>query len=138
MTRVTNFGIKRTYLEAGLSNDETPNKEIALVEPSTAGIHDPATQPPKKKRKRTPKSKRDGNLGKDVAESKGEARENDLLKKDTKEDLGQSSTTAQAATGKSAKRNKRNKERRKNGKSFPKHSFVIDIWAQTYSLFSDF
>ncbi|KAF8800207.1 hypothetical protein BYT27DRAFT_7263108 [Phlegmacium glaucopus] len=117
MTRVTDFGLKRTYLEAGFSNDETSSKKTALVEQSTVGIHDPtasseAAPPPKKKRKRTPKSKRDGNLGKDTTENKGEARENDSLTRDTEEVLAQNSTATQAAaSGKSAKRNKRNKER---------------------------
>lgn len=120
MTRVTNFGIKRTYLEAGFPIDETPDKETALVlggEQSLSAIqvHDPTTSsegpPTKKKRKRTPKSKRDGNLGKDAAENKGEGRENVSLIKDREEEPVESGTTP--ATGKSAKRNKRNKERRK-------------------------
>jgi zinc finger CCHC domain-containing protein 9 len=123
MTRVTSFGLKRTYLEAGFSNDETPSKETALIVPggeqTSTGIHDPTASseaaPPKKKRKRTPKSKRDGNLTKNAAESKGEAG------KDLKGDVKVESVTTVPATGKSAKRNKRNKERRKS-KSFAKHS----------------
>jgi len=107
MTRVTNFGLKRTYLEAGFSNDETPSKETALVEQSPT---DPGptisseAAPPKKKRKRTPKSKRDGNLTKNDAESKGEAGKN-----------GSEDVTVKSvpATGKSAKKNKKNKERLK-------------------------
>jgi zinc finger CCHC domain-containing protein 9 len=121
MTRVTNFGLKRTYLEAGFSNDETPSKETALTVPST-GIHDPSASsevaPPKKKRKRTPKSKRDGNLTKNAAESKGEAGKK--LNGDTEEVKVESGTTV-PTTGKSAKKNKKNKERRKS-KSFAKHS----------------
>lgn len=53
MTRVTNIGRKRTYLESSAESQvedggppETPNVDSA--------------PPPKKKRKRTPKSKRDG------------------------------------------------------------------------------
>ena len=115
MTRVTNFGLKRTYLEAGFSNDETPSKETAGQEKPSTGIHDPTASseaaPPKKKRKRTPKSKRDGNLTKNADEGKGEARKN-------AEDVTVESSTAVPATGKSAKRNKRNKEKRKSSKSF--------------------
>ena len=121
MTRVTNFGIKRTYLEAGFSNDETPSKETALTV-SSAGIPDPSSSseapPPKKKRKRTPKSKRDGNLLKNTAESKGEVGEK--INEGT-EDVKVESGTTVPTTGKSAKKNKRNKERRKS-KSFAKHS----------------
>ena len=124
MTRVTNFGLKRTYLEAGFSNDETPSKEALIVpegEESSTGIHDPKPSseaaPPKKKRKRTPKSKRDGNLTKNAAESKGE----EGKKGDTGDVTVESGTTV-PATGKSAKRNKRNKERRSKSKSFAKHS----------------
>jgi len=100
MTRVTNFGgLKRTYQEAGFSNDET-SKETA-----SAGIHDPTASSeatlPKKKRKRTPKSKRDGNLA---------TEDKDSLKGDT----GNNTDPVESGiTGKSAKRNKRSKERRK-------------------------
>ena len=116
MTRATDFGIKRTYLEAGFSkNDETPSKETALVEQSST---DPTASseaaPPKKKRKRTPKSKRDGNLTKNDAESKGEA-----VKNGSEGVTVESGTTSVPASGKSAKKNKRNKERRKS-KSFHK------------------
>lgn len=117
MTRVTNFGIKRTYLEAGFSNDETPSKETALVDQSSTGIHDPTTSseaaPPKKKRKRTPKSKRDGNLTKNP---EGEAE-----KIGSDDGTVKSSGTTAPATGKSAKnkrksakKNKRSRERRKS------------------------
>ena len=45
MMRVTNFGLKRTYLEAGFSNDDPPSKETALVpgggERSPAEIRNP-------------------------------------------------------------------------------------------------
>lgn len=61
MTRITNFGRKRTYLEAGIAteavesshNEEgNPVQETGFVNPSDA-------PPPKKKRKRTKPSKRD-------------------------------------------------------------------------------
>jgi len=117
MTRVTNFGLKRTHLEAGFSDDETPSKETALPggEQFQATIHDPTASsevvpPPKKKRKRTPKSKRDGNLAKSAVDNTGEARESDSLKRNA-EDLVKS--TIAPTTGKSAKRNKKSKERRK-------------------------
>ena len=113
MTRVTNFGIKRTYLEAGFSNDETPSTET--VDKPSNGINDPSASsevsPPKKKRKRTPKSKRDGNLTK---EPEGEAEKNGSDDVTVK-----SSDTTVPATGKSAKKRKpakikRNKERSKS------------------------
>jgi len=78
MTRVTNFGIKRTYLQAGFNNDD----EDRTAEPRTSSSHSKETsnqrtdigakestvngdageeiRPRKKKRIRTPKSKRDG------------------------------------------------------------------------------
>lgn len=131
MTRVTNFGLKRTYLEAGFHNDETLGKETALApggEQFPVRTHDPVTSsetapPAKKKRKRTPKSKRDGNLSRDVAQDKNEATENDSLQRDTEEKSVESGATA-PATRKSAKRNKRNKERRKKGKLFPEYGFL--------------
>ena len=116
MTRVTNFGIKRTYLEAGFSNDETPSTNTDLVDKPLNGIHDPSASsevsPPKKKRKRTPKSKRDGNLTK---KPEGEAEKNGSDDVTVK-----SSDTTVPATGKSAKKKrkpakiKRNKERSKS------------------------
>ena len=127
MTRVTNFGIKRTYLEAGFSNDQAPSNETALIVPggekSSTGKHDPSeAAPPRKKRKRTPKSKRDGNLTKNAAESKGDEGKN--VKGDTDDATTVENGTTVPATqaGKSAKRNKRNKERRNKSKSFAKHS----------------
>ncbi|KAJ7235466.1 hypothetical protein B0H12DRAFT_1191377 [Mycena haematopus] len=65
MTRVTNFGIKRTYVQAGFSDTvevEKPNESEALPAP-----------PPKKKRKRTKMSQRDGN--KAVLQQEGVAQE---------------------------------------------------------------
>ncbi|KAF9568156.1 hypothetical protein CPC08DRAFT_449561 [Agrocybe pediades] len=88
MTRVTNFGIKRTYVQAGLyrDNDNDPeptagpsnsgkavnqesgeeNKEAATLPASEAGSE---PKPAKKKRKRTPKSKRDGYAAQKAAET---------------------------------------------------------------------
>lgn len=76
MTRVTNFGIKRTYLQAGFAADDT-SSSVPTDQPSTSSngagtkantengaLKSPdagETVPrPKKKRKRTPMSKRDG------------------------------------------------------------------------------
>ena len=68
MTRITNFGRKRTYVQAGFSgadNDATlVQRNVPLDDPISNKLADPesthAQPPPKKKRKRTPKSKRDG------------------------------------------------------------------------------
>lgn len=62
MTRVTNFGRKRTYLEAGLSkapddveSDPTPDAaEVEQGENETQAV----TQPPKKKSKKNKKKKK--------------------------------------------------------------------------------
>ncbi|KAJ4485960.1 hypothetical protein J3R30DRAFT_3443072 [Lentinula aciculospora] len=65
MTRITNFGRKRTYIESTLDSGGNGVKDNGLVK--TQIQEDPAVTdsgaslpPPKKKRKRTPKSKRDG------------------------------------------------------------------------------
>jgi zinc finger CCHC domain-containing protein 9 len=79
MTRITDFGRKRTYVEAGFTAqpelDEpvpTPGASSSIPAPITQQVSEaPSGAPPaKKKRKRTPKSKRD-NYGKDklVAET---------------------------------------------------------------------
>lgn len=63
MTRITNFGRKRTFVEAGFSHDTTELHDIPPVDnASKAPTEEPAVAvPAKKKRKRTPMSKRDGN-----------------------------------------------------------------------------
>jgi hypothetical protein len=63
MTRITNFGRKRTYVEAGFANDalvEEPAEPQASTStlPSESQPRDQA--PPKKKRKRTKKPKESG------------------------------------------------------------------------------
>lgn len=67
MTRVTNFGIKRTHVQAGFALDEPESASQAIAGTSTAPesnkneeAKDCSNPPAKKKRKRTPKSKRDG------------------------------------------------------------------------------
>ncbi|KAF9474709.1 hypothetical protein BDN70DRAFT_924446 [Pholiota conissans] len=86
MTRVTNFGRKRTYLQAGFSGDDaqeeptgsssrsTNTASTSTVEPTNVTSQEPIgsdtpNPPPKKKRKRTPKSKRDGHAAERAAET---------------------------------------------------------------------
>lgn len=81
MTRITNFGIKRKYVQAGFGEDD-PTPVMTVGEGSsttletgpgegskTADPQDPSNPPPKKKRKRTPKSKRDGHAADRAAEA---------------------------------------------------------------------
>lgn len=56
MTRVTNFGRKRTYLESSAESQVEGGESPETPETPDVGSAPPA----KKKRKRTPKSKRDG------------------------------------------------------------------------------
>ncbi|KAG7099058.1 hypothetical protein E1B28_000933 [Marasmius oreades] len=58
MTRITNFGRKRTYLQ---STSGYWAKEGSQGSPSVAVSNEASEQPPKKKRKRTKKSQRTGN-----------------------------------------------------------------------------
>lgn len=71
MTRITDFGRKRTYLEAGLASQAEPLPEAStghseITDPPGASaaavdtVNDEATAPSKKKRKRTKKAKKDG------------------------------------------------------------------------------
>ncbi|PPQ89467.1 hypothetical protein CVT25_011993 [Psilocybe cyanescens] len=78
MTRVTNFGIKRTHLQAGFASDDNPNTiSTSNVVASNDGSNgssanansDTVAAPPKKKRKRTPMSKRDGYAAQKAAEA---------------------------------------------------------------------
>ncbi|KAK7020560.1 hypothetical protein R3P38DRAFT_2970183 [Favolaschia claudopus] len=82
MTRVTNFGIKRTYVQAGFADVAEPaipeSEKPTVSEPS--GPLDP---PPKKKRKRTKPSKRDGNKAKAVAEGNEETETNPAAQPET-------------------------------------------------------
>ncbi|KAJ7774904.1 hypothetical protein B0H16DRAFT_1880092 [Mycena metata] len=66
MTRITNFGIKRTYVQAGFDGVAT---EASVAETATPTVtEEPSTAPPpKKKRKRTKMSQRDGNKAKNAA-----------------------------------------------------------------------
>ena len=84
MTRATNFGRKRTYVQAGFTEHEashsaavdTPQPESSPIALKTNNLigNEPtqdaaAAPPPKKKRKRTPKSKRDGYAAQRAAEA---------------------------------------------------------------------
>ncbi|KAJ3989538.1 hypothetical protein F5890DRAFT_1191799 [Lentinula detonsa] len=64
MTRVTNFGRKRTYLESlgpgGNDLEDNGPAKAQIQEDPTLADSGASLPPPKKKRKRTPKSKRDG------------------------------------------------------------------------------
>ncbi|KAJ7685248.1 hypothetical protein DFH06DRAFT_36213 [Mycena polygramma] len=63
MTRVTNFGIKRTYIQAGFSAEPADAIPLVASEPASEAL---PTPPPKKKRKRTKMSQRDGNKAKNA------------------------------------------------------------------------
>ena len=69
MTRITNFGGKRTYIQAGFEDQRVQKiknvSEMTVVQvegghalDSTLHENVTSSEPPKKKRKRTPKSKR--------------------------------------------------------------------------------
>ncbi|TFK44158.1 hypothetical protein BDQ12DRAFT_672490 [Crucibulum laeve] len=73
MTRVTNIGRKRTYVQAGFSTDQ-PETQKSTTQQTANELkiqQNPesmeASAPPKKKRKRTPKSKRDGHAAEKAA-----------------------------------------------------------------------
>ncbi|KAJ7109442.1 hypothetical protein C8R44DRAFT_802528 [Mycena epipterygia] len=72
MTRITNFGIKRTYVQAGFA-DAAAVEEPVASEPASEAQPVP---PPKKKRKRTKMSQRDGNKAKNAALQEGGAEPN--------------------------------------------------------------
>ncbi|KAJ7046848.1 hypothetical protein C8F04DRAFT_211898 [Mycena alexandri] len=71
MTRVTNFGIKRTYVQAGFENAAA--QETSVAEPAAPTEEASTAPPPKKKRKRTKMSQRDGNKAKNAAMQEGAA-----------------------------------------------------------------
>lgn len=70
MTRITDFGRKRTHVQAGFPDDSAPVEESAEPQASTSTLP-PESQPqdqvpPKKKRKRTKKPKENGDDGEDL------------------------------------------------------------------------
>ncbi|KAG6919337.1 hypothetical protein DXG01_006883 [Tephrocybe rancida] len=92
MTRITNFGRKRTYLEAtsssNLQDDPlAPAEDVSSNGP--AAEIDGDTAPPKKKRKRTKLSMRDGNTGVKAAEAALE-REKKILEAEARAASGES------------------------------------------------
>lgn len=72
MTRATDFGRKRTYVAAGFASEPQESTNVsataASIPQESHNAVDIADQPPpKKKRKRTKMSKRDGNAAKNAA-----------------------------------------------------------------------
>ncbi|KAF8070055.1 hypothetical protein FPV67DRAFT_998730 [Lyophyllum atratum] len=110
MTRITNFGRKRTYLEAGFSNDPQgdPSKSNAAIERS-AQVEGGGeiNAPPKKKRKRTKVSMRDGNTGVKAAEAAAE-----LERRKAEAESRKTGEDGPAPLSKSAKKKKRDKDRK--------------------------
>ena len=136
MTRVTDFGRKRTYLQAGFANDvdEHPAEGSASAKSlkssettyeSNNSDLNASAPPPKKKRKRTPKSKRDGYAALRAAEAaaRGEVGDTEGGEAEAVKDLqSQSSASASTTTpkpgiSKSLKKKKRNQERREKSAS---------------------
>jgi zinc finger CCHC domain-containing protein 9 len=62
MTRFTNFGRKRTYVEAGFKNDHDQNTVGELPSVEDIGIASTADVPSKKRRKNAKKSKAQGEI----------------------------------------------------------------------------
>ncbi|KAF8149481.1 hypothetical protein B0H34DRAFT_667709 [Crassisporium funariophilum] len=131
MTRVTSFGRKRTYLEAGFAQDGPqagasesgePRVELQLSGSNMTGQADPnvpITAPPKKKRKRTPMSKRDNYVPPNsIADIKGTGEEgHDGAAGGLSAEGVEKGPTKALAGGKAAKKNKKNKERRQKALS---------------------
>ncbi|PPQ63729.1 hypothetical protein CVT24_004238 [Panaeolus cyanescens] len=84
MTRATNFGIKRKYVQAGFGQEDAPAEPTNQAGPSTIQASEadtssaPVENPPaKKKRKRTPKSQRDYYVPKEPMKPKGKGKANE-------------------------------------------------------------
>ncbi|KAG5641271.1 hypothetical protein DXG03_005594 [Asterophora parasitica] len=109
MTRITNFGRKRTYVEAGFSNNPSNDPGKATTTPPTTSD---GTEPegevasPKKKRKRTKASMRDGNTGVKAAEAAAE-RERKRLEAEAR-----AAGATDVPLSKSAKKKQRDKDRK--------------------------
>jgi zinc finger CCHC domain-containing protein 9 len=128
MTRVTDFGRKRTYVQAGFPEHdasqnttvETPHAESSTALLKVLGTEQTqdaaAVPPPKKKRKRTSKSKRDGHAAQRAAEAgitlDGTPNEGDGTKAEGEGDLPPKSTLTRVE-----KKQKRNLARRMKGSS---------------------
>jgi zinc finger CCHC domain-containing protein 9 len=111
MTRITNFGRKRTHVEAGFAPEPAAELEQSNPPaPTAAALTEASTvdaPPAKKKRKRTPKSKRD-NYGKDKpADAGATPAEGDAAAE------GKDASTKQAPSGELSKRKLKKKEKAK-------------------------
>ena len=127
MTRVTNFGLKRTYVEAGFNYDTQvtdPNKNVPepmegnsmANECGTAG--EPAgVQPPRKKRKRTKKSKRDGRgmVGRDFAGESDVVGKGVIDNADPEDVVGEDNKTVAKRIGELREKKKAREKRSKGG-----------------------
>ncbi|KAF5385982.1 hypothetical protein D9615_002626 [Tricholomella constricta] len=119
MTRITSFGRKRTHLEAGFSNNPPDGPEKIITADTTSdgskveGSGE-TTAPPKKKRKRTKPSMRDGNTGVKAADA---AAERERKKAEAEEARAQAAAGegGDAPLSKSAKKKKRDKDRKEKG-----------------------
>jgi zinc finger CCHC domain-containing protein 9 len=138
MTRITNFGIKRTYVEAGLSSNEKsvseptePQEAVPRMEDSIARTGD-VGQPPKKKRKRTKMSKRDGNPGKIVGEERengvGEVEDEGKCTASAAGDAERDAASTNHTSAKSKKK-KQGKDRRQKGSTFVRYEIFISFHA---------
>ncbi|EGO00486.1 hypothetical protein SERLA73DRAFT_136388 [Serpula lacrymans var. lacrymans S7.3] len=115
MTRVTNFGRKRTYVEAGFngggpeaaaSDTDKTSADIVAVHESTNIDGSPAAEgpasPPNKKRKRSKQSKKNG----DNLKSKSDDSKKSLAQADDREDSGQPDAREEILATTSAEGNK--------------------------------
>jgi zinc finger CCHC domain-containing protein 9 len=95
MTRVTNVGRKRTYIEAGFNSDEPvaePSESVSELKNPTGNVD----LPPKKKRKRTkrPKSKTGGDSGKGMVEVRETDEDGKLQANDAEGESASTNNTA--------------------------------------------
>lgn len=119
MTRVTNFGRKRTYVDSGLGPQADPETTYSLQDeranddPTVEEAAVEAVPPPKKKRKRTKMSKRDGNAAAKAAIAGGDAgaKSQDVDIEEKGEEVNEI-VTPKPALSKSAKKKKRERERK--------------------------
>jgi len=135
MTRITNFGRKRTYLEAShLQNDseakqcEQPWDGITRDEGEEITGGDEPRSPPKKKRKRTKPSMRDGNTGVKAAQTVADRAEKE---KERAERLAEGGIDESVALSKSAKKKKREKDRKLKLKGMYSFIVVLDSYMLT-------
>lgn len=109
MTRITNFGRKRTHLEASHFQDDSEAKQyeqpwdgITMDEGEEITGRDEPGSPPKKKRKRTKPSMRDGNTGVKAAQAAAERAKR----------LAEGGSDESVVLSKSAKKKKREMDRK--------------------------